>query len=165
MKMPPFLPSWGGAAPPRARRPRSRANALSLWRDSGSADVPRAPIAAVMMIALGLTLIMTPGAAMAQSDPKGRAEGVETRLTFGTATPGGGFPVYGAAFVETVREADPSLVIEARNTMGSAENIPLLEEGRLDIALVQGEAAHEAFAGIGRPPSTASAARLRASRS
>jgi TRAP transporter TAXI family solute receptor len=75
----------------------------------------------------------------------------ETRLTLGTATPGGGFPVYGAAFVEAVKEADPTLVIEARNTKGSAENIPLLEEGRLDIALVQGEAAYEALAGIGRP--------------
>jgi uncharacterized protein len=103
-----------------------------------------------MMIAPGrivvmtmVLAIMTIAPAMAQS---------ETRLTLGTATPGGGFPVYGAAFVETVREADPSLVVEAKNTKGSAENIPLLEEGRLDIALVQGEAAHEAFAGIGRPP-------------
>src|SRR3954468_7823391 len=75
-----------------------------------------------------------------------------TRLTLGTATPGGGFPVYGAAFVDALKEADPSLVIEAQNTKGSAENIPLLEEGKLDIALVQGEAAYEALAGIGRSP-------------
>ncbi|HEX8666036.1 MAG TPA: TAXI family TRAP transporter solute-binding subunit [Beijerinckiaceae bacterium] len=88
-------------------------------------------------------------AALTSSNP---AMAQETRLTLGTATPGGGFPVYGAAFVETVREADPSLVVEARNTKGSAENIPLLEEGKLDIALVQGEAVHEALAGIGRPP-------------
>ena len=96
--------------------------------------------------------IMTIAPAMAQSDLKAPAMAEETRLTLGTATPGGGFPVYGAAFVETVKEADPALVVEAKNTKGSAENIPLLEEGRLDIALVQGEAAHEAFAGIGRPP-------------
>jgi TRAP transporter TAXI family solute receptor len=76
----------------------------------------------------------------------------EIRVTLGTATPGGGFPVYGAALVEAVREVDPTLVIEARNTKGSAENIPLLEEGKLDIALVQGEAAYEALAGIGRAP-------------
>ena len=74
-------------------------------------------------------------------------------VTLGTATPGGGFPVYGAAFVETIREVDPGLLVEARNTKGSAENIPLLEEGKLDIGLVQGEAAYEAMAGIGRPPS------------
>jgi TRAP transporter TAXI family solute receptor len=71
-------------------------------------------------------------------------------LTLGTATPGGGFPVYGAALAETVHEADPSLTLETRATAGSAENIPFLEEGKLDLALVQGEAAYEALAGINR---------------
>lgn len=71
-------------------------------------------------------------------------------LTLGTATPGGGFPVYGDAFKATVQEADPTLTIETRNTRGSAENIPLLEQGKLDLALVQGEAAYEALAGINR---------------
>jgi TRAP transporter TAXI family solute receptor len=71
-------------------------------------------------------------------------------LTLGTATPGGGFPVYGAGFVEAVHEADPAITIEPRNTKGSAENIPLLEQGKLDLALVQGEAAYEALAGIHR---------------
>ncbi len=75
-------------------------------------------------------------------------------LSLGTATPGGGFPVYGEAFVATVREADPTLTIEARNTKGSAENIPLLEQGKLDLALVQGEAAYEALAGVNRPGPT-----------
>src|SRR5258705_7125090 len=71
-------------------------------------------------------------------------------VTLGTATPGGGFPVYGDALVATVKDADPAITIEARNTKGSAENVPLLEERKLDIALVQGEAAYEAMAGIGR---------------
>ena len=39
-----------------------------------------------------------------------------------------------------------------QNTKGSAENMPLLEAGKLDIGLVQGEAALEALNGIGRPP-------------
>jgi TRAP transporter TAXI family solute receptor len=71
-------------------------------------------------------------------------------VTLGTATPGGGFPVYGAAFAESVHEADPAITIETRNTKGSAENIPLLEASKLDLALVQGEAAYEALAGINR---------------
>ncbi len=71
-------------------------------------------------------------------------------VTLGTAPPGGGFPVYGAAFAESVREADPTITIETRNTRGSAENIPLLEASKLDLALVQGEAAYEALAGINR---------------
>lgn len=76
------------------------------------------------------------------------------KLTLGTATPGGGFPVYGDAFVATVQEADPTISIAARNTKGSAENVPLLEQSKLDLALVQGEAAYEALAGINRKAPT-----------
>ena len=71
-------------------------------------------------------------------------------LTLATATPGGGFPVYGAAFQASVQAADPTLTIDTRNTKGSAENVPLLEQGKMDLALVQGEAAYEALAGINR---------------
>jgi len=75
-----------------------------------------------------------------------------TRIILGTATPGGGFPLYGGVVAEVVNATDPSLIIEPRNTKGSTENVPLLEQGKLDIALVQGEVAHEALAGIGRAP-------------
>ena len=75
-----------------------------------------------------------------------------TRLSLGTATPGGGFPIYGAAFAATIDEFDAGLHVETRNTRGSAENIPMLEAGTLDIGLVQGESAHEALNGIGRTP-------------
>jgi TRAP transporter TAXI family solute receptor len=75
-----------------------------------------------------------------------------TPVSLGTATPGGGFPLYGAALAETINATDPSLAVAPRNTKGSTENVPLLEAGQLDIALVQGEVAYEAFAGIGRPP-------------
>jgi TRAP transporter TAXI family solute receptor len=75
----------------------------------------------------------------------------KTTITLGTATPGGGFPLYGNAFAEVMNEIDPMLSIEPRNTKGSNENIPLLEEGKLDIALVAGEPSYEAFMGIGRP--------------
>src|SRR6202051_2791996 len=75
-----------------------------------------------------------------------------TTINLGTATPGGGFPLYGDAFAEAMNAADPTLSIEPRNTKGSNENIPLLEKGELDIALVAGEPSYEAFKGIGRPP-------------
>ncbi|HEY5217753.1 MAG TPA: TAXI family TRAP transporter solute-binding subunit [Pseudolabrys sp.] len=78
---------------------------------------------------------------------------VSDKVILGTATPGGGFPLYGGAFADTVNAADATLSVEPRNTKGSTENIPLLEAGTLDIALVTGEPAYEAFAGIGRPPS------------
>ena len=75
----------------------------------------------------------------------------KTTIILGTATPGGGFPLYGDALAAAVNATDPSFQIETRNTKGSAENIPLLEGGKLDIALVAGEPAYEAFSGIGRP--------------
>jgi TRAP transporter TAXI family solute receptor len=75
----------------------------------------------------------------------------KTTITLGTATPGGGFPLYGNNFAQVMNEADSTRVIEPRNTKGSYENIPLLESGQLDLALVAGEPAYEAFKGIGRP--------------
>jgi uncharacterized protein len=72
-------------------------------------------------------------------------------VILGTATPGGGFPVYGAAFAETINQFEPSLAVQPRTTKGSAENVPLLEEGKLDIALVQGEVAHEVFSRTSTP--------------
>jgi TRAP transporter TAXI family solute receptor len=74
----------------------------------------------------------------------------KTSISLGTATPGGGFPVYGNAFAQVLNTADPAFSIEPRNTKGSNENIPLLEAGSLDLGLVAGEPAYEAFMGIGR---------------
>jgi hypothetical protein len=73
-------------------------------------------------------------------------------VILGTATPGGGFPVYGQALADTINETDPSLSVQTRNTKGSTENLPLLEAGQLDLGLVTGEVAHEALTGVGRPP-------------
>lgn len=75
---------------------------------------------------------------------------LRTKISLGTATPGGGFPLYGDAAAAAVNETDPSLLVQTRNTAGSAENIRLLEVDELDMALVAGEPAYEAFAGIGR---------------
>jgi len=75
---------------------------------------------------------------------------VTTKVILGTATPGGGFPLYGGAFADTINETDTTISVEPRNTKGSTENIPLLEAGQLDIGLVTGEPAYEAFVGIGR---------------
>ncbi len=91
--------------------------------------------------------LLTAGAA-AQEGGKAISK---TTISLGTATPGGGFPLYGNAFAEALNAADPSLSVEPRNTKGSNENIPLLESRQLDIATVAGEPAYEAFMGIRRP--------------
>ena len=67
-------------------------------------------------------------------------------LILGTATPGGGFPVFGAAYAEMLNAQEPRLRIETRNTKGSTENVPLLEAGKLDLGLVAGELASAALA-------------------
>ena len=54
---------------------------------------------------------------------------VRTVVTLGTATPGGGFPVYGQAVADTVNEVDPSLEIKPQNTKGSTESVPASSMG------------------------------------
>ena len=102
-------------------------------------NIARAACAGILLLA---------GSAAAQDGGKAIPK---TTISLGTATPGGGFPLYGNAFAEIMNGADPTLSILPRNTKGSTENIPLLEAGKLDIALVAGEPAYEAFMGIGRP--------------
>jgi TRAP transporter TAXI family solute receptor len=98
------------------------------------------------MARVGLLMLLATGAAAQPGDKAIR----KTTISLGTATPGGGFPLYGAALAEVINAADPSLSIETRNTKGSNENIPLLELGKLDLGLVAGEPAYEAFMGKGR---------------
>jgi uncharacterized protein len=83
------------------------------------------------------------------SVPSSHAEETLT-LTLGTATPGGSFSAYGQALAQAIGESDPLLKIELRATKGSAENVPLLETGKLDLALVEGTVVHEALTGVGR---------------
>ncbi|MDB5809868.1 MAG: transporter, phosphonate, periplasmic substrate-binding protein [Betaproteobacteria bacterium] len=74
----------------------------------------------------------------------------KTTVLHGTATPGGGFPVYGDAYAATLNEMDPTLSVEPKNTKGSTENVPLLEADKLDLGQVTGEVFYEAISGIGR---------------
>ncbi len=80
------------------------------------------------------------------------AAAAQTQVNMATATPGGGFPLFGDNAAATINETDKSLAVKTHNTKGSSENIILLEQGKMDIALVAGEPAYEAFAGIGRAP-------------
>jgi uncharacterized protein len=72
-------------------------------------------------------------------------------LVLATATTGGGFPVYGDAFTDMVNAQEPRLRIQPKNTKGSTENVPLLKENKVDLALVAGEIATAALAEPGTP--------------
>jgi TRAP transporter TAXI family solute receptor len=76
-------------------------------------------------------------------------------LKLGTASAGGSFPLYGAAFVDLLKLVDPTLSIRDLPTRGPHDNLRKLERGELDLGLITGEVLHEALAGIGRPATTA----------
>src|SRR6195256_7109769 len=103
---------------------------------------------------MNITYIFCAGALLLAASAAAQDRGKviqKTTISLGTATPGGGFPLYGNAFAEVMNAADATLAIEPRKTKGSNENIPLLETGGLDIALVAGEPSYEAFMGVERP--------------
>jgi uncharacterized protein len=106
-------------------------------------------VTGAVRILLTAAIVAVLGSWLVPTDP-GAAE--RTVVTLGTATQGGGFPVYGEALAASLNEADDALEVKPKHTKGSTENVPLLENGQLDLALVQGEVAHEALNGIGRPP-------------
>ncbi|MCE4223643.1 TAXI family TRAP transporter solute-binding subunit [Methylobacterium sp. C25] len=93
-----------------------------------------------------LSVLALLSAAQAQPTPPA------LQVVLGTATPGGGFPAYGEALAKAVHEVDPALTVELRTTKGSTENLILLREGKLDLALVQGEYAFDALAAQGDTP-------------
>ena len=100
--------------------------------------------------AIGTALaLLLAGSAAAQEGDKTIPK---LNLVLATATQGGGFPLYGNAFAEVMMQADPTLSIQTRNTMGSSENIPSLEASKFDLGLVAGESFYQALQGIGRPP-------------
>ena len=80
------------------------------------------------------------------------AETVPTKVVLGTATKGGGFQLFGDTLAAVVNATDASLRIEPIATRGSKQNLTYLEEGKIDIGLVEGNAARQALDGIGRAP-------------
>ena len=79
------------------------------------------------------------------------ADSSATKVVLGTATQGGGFQLFGQNLAEVINAQDISLQVEAIATKGSRQNLSLLEEGKIDIGLVEGNAARVALEGIGRP--------------
>jgi TRAP transporter TAXI family solute receptor len=87
-------------------------------------------------------------AGAAASESAAQASGVK----FGTSGEGGGFIVYAGAFVDAIKWANPSVGIKPVPTRGSVENVPMLQESKLDIGLVFGEVAQQLFSSQEGPP-------------
>ena len=75
-----------------------------------------------------------------------------TSVVLGTATKGGGFQLFGQNLAEVINATDSGLQVNQLATKGSKQNLPFLEQGKIDIGLVEGNAARQALDGIGRAP-------------
>jgi len=74
-----------------------------------------------------------------------------TRISWATATKGGGFQLFGENLAAVVNATDSRLAVEALATRGSRHNLELLEAGEVDVGQVEGNAARVALDGVGRP--------------
>ena len=81
-----------------------------------------------------------------------RADSAATKVVLGTATKGGGFQLFGQNLAEVINATGAGIHVEAIATKGSKQNLPFLETGKIDIGLVEGNAARKALDGIGRAP-------------
>jgi TRAP transporter TAXI family solute receptor len=93
---------------------------------------------------LAISAALIPVSVLAGSPP--------TKVQLGTATKGGGFQLFGQHLVEVINATDATLHVEEVATKGSKQNVPFLEQGKIDIGLVEGNAARQALDGIGRAP-------------
>jgi uncharacterized protein len=73
------------------------------------------------------------------------------RISWATATKGGGFQLYGENVAKVINASDNRLMVETLATMGSQENLKLLEAGEVDVGQVEGNLARIALDGVGRP--------------
>ena len=89
---------------------------------------------------------------LALAVPAARGEPSRTHLVLGTATKGGGFELFGTTTAAVINRMDTRLWIDVLPTRGSKQNLRFLETGRIDVGLVEGNAARQALDGIGRAP-------------
>lgn len=68
-------------------------------------------------------------------------------MVIATATQGGSFSAFAQALKEAIAEVDPELQIDLLSTRGSAENLPMLMAGKVDLGMVEGTLLHERTAG------------------
>ena len=77
--------------------------------------------------------------------------GDTVRISWATATKGGGFQLFGQNVAEVINTTAKHLEVEVLATRGSRHNLELLEAGEVDVGQVEGNAARIALDGIGRP--------------
>lgn len=94
------------------------------------------------LLALPAGLLMPALAALATS----AHASTEQPLTLATATPGGGFALYGDTLARVLNARAGRPVLRTIQTRGSVDNLLLLQRGEVDAALIQGTSASEVLA-------------------
>lgn len=79
------------------------------------------------------------------TSPEQKKETNKTEVILSTSTKGGGFELFGKTVAGVINEVDPHLNVIAQNSKGSKENLKLLESGKVDIGLVEGNAVYQAI--------------------
>lgn len=69
------------------------------------------------------------------------------KLAFGTGGIGGNYYAYGSAYAQLIGAENEKLSVEVKATAGSAANLRLIQQGFLDIAVVQSDMLTEAYNG------------------
>jgi TRAP transporter TAXI family solute receptor len=97
-------------------------------------------IAGILVLGTGIGAAGSPSSSDTQT----------TQIVLGTATQGGGFQLFGQNLAEVINAQGLDIRVDAIATRGSRQNLELLEQGKVDIGLVEGNAARQALEGIGR---------------
>jgi TRAP transporter TAXI family solute receptor len=101
------------------------------------------PVGARLATLLSFVVVFAPMQLRAAPPP-----GWPPTLTIGTASPGGGYIVYGQALAKLLTEA-LGLPVSAQSTQGADQNIVLLEAGQVQLGLVTMGPALQAWNGTG----------------
>lgn len=105
----------------------------------------------LIVLSVLMVLLMAVMAGCGGSDAKksGASNKVEF-LRIGTASMGGNFFPLGSALAQLINDKVPGAKSSAQATGGSAENCNFLEQGELELALVQSETLNDAYNGTGK---------------
>lgn len=71
------------------------------------------------------------------------------KLAFGTGGIGGNYYAYGSAYAQLIGADNEKMSVEVKTTAGSAANLRLIQQGFLDIAVVQSDMLTDAYSGEG----------------
>ena len=92
------------------------------------------------IVTFGLSLIISTVSANTQQQV----------IELGTATKGGGFELFGKTLSSVVNKAGGPVTLKPIATKGSKQNLKFLEQGKIVLGQVEGNAARQALEGIGR---------------